>query len=106
MALPVQGAKAVQQETPVYGGWGATLDKHVHAQIRPQITGYLVRQLGKERFYVQKNQALFQIDPQTSPATLDQAKAQLAPAKSQLDAQAADEKQSQASVSCELLQPL
>jgi membrane fusion protein (multidrug efflux system) len=121
-ALSVQVVKAVQQDVPVYGDWIATLDGYVNAQIQPQVTGYLVKQLYREGSYVRKDQVLFQIDPQTFQANLDQAKAQLAQAQahlalaeinvkrdtplvqqraiaqSQLDSETADERQSQASV--------
>jgi len=83
-ALSVQVVKATQQDVPVYGNWVATLDGYVNAQIQPQVTGYLVKQLYREGSYVRKNQVLFQIDPQTFQAALDQAKAQLAQAQAKL----------------------
>ena len=120
--ISVQVVRAVQQDVPVYGDWVATLDGYVNAQIQPEVSGYLVKQLYLEGSYVQKDQVLFQIDPQTFQATLDQAKAQLAQAhahlalaeinvrrdtplveqraiaQSQLDSETADERQSQAAV--------
>ncbi len=53
-ALPVQVVKAVQRDVPVYGDWVATLDGYVNAQIQPQVTGYLVKQLYREGSYVEK----------------------------------------------------
>jgi membrane fusion protein (multidrug efflux system) len=121
-ALSVQVVKAVQQDVPVYGDWIATLDGYVNAQIQPEVSGYLIQQLYREGSYVHKDQVLFQIDPQTFQAALDQAKAQLAQAQaklalteinvkrdtplteqhaiaqSQLDAEIADERQSKAAV--------
>jgi membrane fusion protein (multidrug efflux system) len=121
-ALSVQVVKAVQEDVPVYGDWVATLDGYVNAQIQPEVSGYLVKQLYREGSYVQKDQVLFQIDTQTFQATLDQAKAQLAQAQahlalaeinvrrdtplvaqhaiaqSQLDSELADQRQSRASV--------
>jgi membrane fusion protein (multidrug efflux system) len=64
--------------------WLATLDGYVNAQIQPQVTGYLVKQLYREGSYVRKDQILFQIDPQTFQANLDQAKAQLAQTQAKL----------------------
>ncbi len=120
--LSVQVVKAVQQDVPVYGDWIATLDGYVNAQIQPEVTGYLIKQLYREGSYVHKDQVLFQIDPQTFQANLDQAKAQLAQAQahlalaeinvkrdtplvqqraiaqSQLDSETADERQSRAAV--------
>jgi len=83
-ALSVQVVKALQQDVPIYGDWVATLDGYVNAQIQPQVTGYLVKQLYREGSYVHKDQVLFQIDPQTFQAALDQAKAQLAQAQAKL----------------------
>lgn len=82
--LPVEVVRATQQDVPVKGDWVATLDGYVNAQIQPQVTGYLVKQLYHEGSYVRQGQALFQIDPQTFQAALDQAKAQLAQAEAQL----------------------
>jgi membrane fusion protein (multidrug efflux system) len=80
----VQVVKAEQRDVPVYGDWVATLDGYVNAQIQPQVTGYLIKQLYREGSYVHKDQVLFQVDPQTFQATLDQAKAQLAQAQAHL----------------------
>jgi membrane fusion protein (multidrug efflux system) len=82
--MSVQVVNAVQQDVLVYGDWVATLDGYVNAQIQPQVTGYLVKQLYREGSYVRKDQVLFQIDPQTFQAALDQAKAQLAQAQAKL----------------------
>jgi RND family efflux transporter MFP subunit len=83
-ALSVQVVKAVQQDVPVYGDWIATLDGYVNAQIQPEVSGYLIQQLYREGSYVHKDQVLFQIDPQTFQAALDEAKAQLAQAQARL----------------------
>jgi membrane fusion protein, multidrug efflux system len=60
------------------------LEGLVNAQIRPQVTGYLLRQTYKEGSFVKKGQLLFEIDPRTFQAALDQTKAQLANAEQQL----------------------
>jgi membrane fusion protein (multidrug efflux system) len=82
--LSVEVVRAEQRDVPVYGDWVATLDGYVNAQIQPQVTGYLVKQLYHEGSYVRKDQVLFQIDPRTFQAALDQAKAQLAQAQAKL----------------------
>ncbi len=82
--LAVQVVRALQQDVSVYGDWVATLDGYVNAQIQPQVTGYLTRQLYREGSFVHKDEVLFQIDPQTFQANLDQAKAQLAQAQARL----------------------
>ncbi|HEY7291934.1 MAG TPA: efflux RND transporter periplasmic adaptor subunit [Vicinamibacterales bacterium] len=64
--------------------WIATLDGYVNAQIRPQVSGYLVRRTYEEGAVVRKGQLLFEIDPRPLEATLAQAHAQLGEAQAQL----------------------
>jgi membrane fusion protein (multidrug efflux system) len=64
--------------------WIATLDGLVNAQIRPQVSGYLVRATYREGATVNKGDVLFEIDPRTFEAALAQAEAQLGQAKAQL----------------------
>jgi membrane fusion protein, multidrug efflux system len=73
-----------QKNVPIYGEWVANLDGFTNAQIQPQVTGYLVRQNYKEGSVVRKGQVLFEIDPRPFQAALDQAIAQLAQAKANL----------------------
>src|SRR5260221_6755618 len=82
--LSVQVATVVQQDTPIYSEWVATLDGYVNAQIQPRVSGYIIRQNYKEGSVVQKGDVLFEIDPRPFKAALDQAKAQLAQAEAQL----------------------
>ncbi len=63
------------------GKWIGTLDGLWNAQIRPQVTGYLVRQTYTDGAFVKKDQLLFEIDPRTFQAVMDQAKGQLANAE-------------------------
>src|SRR2546426_12350247 len=80
----VEVATVVQQDTPIYSEWVATLDGYVNAQIQPRVSGYLIRQNYKEGSVVRKGEVLFEIDPRPFKAALDQAKAQLAQAEAQL----------------------
>ncbi len=82
--MNVEVAPVVQQNVPIYGDWVATLDGYVNANIQPQVSGYLVKQNYLEGSYVHKGEVLFQIDPRTFQAALDQAKGQLAQAKGQV----------------------
>lgn len=82
--VEVQVTKVVQRQVPVYGQWVATLDGFVNAQIQPQVSGYLIKQIYQEGQLVRKNQILFKIDPRPFQAVLDQAQAQLAQAEAQL----------------------
>jgi membrane fusion protein (multidrug efflux system) len=64
--------------------WVATLDGYVNAQIRPQVSGYLIRRAYTEGGVVRKGQVLFEIDPRPFAAALAQARARLAEAQAQL----------------------
>jgi membrane fusion protein (multidrug efflux system) len=64
--------------------WIATLDGYVNAQIRPQVSGYLVKRDYEEGATVRKGQVLFEIDPRPLEAALAQARAQLGEAQAQL----------------------
>ena len=87
VAPPVQVSVAMveQHDVDIYGDWVATLDGYVNAQIQPQVAGYLIKQDYREGSVVRSGQVLFEIDPRPLQATLDQAQAQLAQAKAQLD---------------------
>ena len=63
------------QDVPVFREWVGTLDGEVNATIRPQITGYLIKKNYQEGLPVKKGQALFEIDPRTFQAAVEQAKA-------------------------------
>lgn len=69
----VEVAPVVQKDVPVYQEWIGTLEGFVNAEIRPQIDGYLLRQVYKEGTLVRAGQALFEIDPREFQATYDQA---------------------------------
>ena len=65
-----------QKDVPIWKEWIGTLDGLVNAQIKPQVTGYLLRQTYKDGAFVKKDQLLFEIDPRTFQAAVDQAKGQ------------------------------
>ena len=64
--------------------WIATLDGFVNAQIRPQVSGYLLKRNYEEGAFVRKGQVLFEIDPRPFESVLAQARAQLGEAEAQL----------------------
>jgi len=64
--------------------WVATLDGNVNAQIRPQVSGYLIRRAYTEGGVVSKGQVLFEIDPRPFAAALAAANARMAEAQAQL----------------------
>jgi len=80
----VRVAPVVQQDVPVYNEWVTTLDGYVNAEIRPHVSGYLIKQNYKEGSLVRKGQVLFEIDPRPFKAALDRAKGDLAQAQAQL----------------------
>src|SRR5467141_3447161 len=85
MSVPeVEVATVEQRDVPVFSEWVATLDGYVNAQIRPQVSGYIIRQNYTEGSLVRKGQVLFEIDPRPFQATLDRAKGDLAQAQAQL----------------------
>ena len=73
-----------QQDVPIIHEWIGTFDGLVNADVRAQVTGYLLKQGYEEGAFVKKGQLLFQIDPRPFQAVLDQAGGQLAQAKAQL----------------------
>jgi membrane fusion protein, multidrug efflux system len=81
----VEVTTVVVQDVPIYKEWIGALDGNVNAVIRPQVTGYLVRQNYREGELVKKGQVLFEIDPRTFQASLDQAKGQLAQQQARYD---------------------
>jgi membrane fusion protein (multidrug efflux system) len=81
----VEVTAVVQRDVPIYKEWVGALDGNVNAVIRPQVTGYLIKQNYREGELVKKGQVLFEIDPRTFQATLDQAKGQLAQQKARHD---------------------
>jgi membrane fusion protein (multidrug efflux system) len=82
--LEVQVAEAVQKDVPIYKEWIGTLDGLVNADIKAEVSGYLIEQAYKEGSFVKKGQLLFQIDPRPFQAALDQAGGQLAQSEGQL----------------------
>jgi len=77
-------ARPLQQNVPIQSEWVATLDGYVNAEIRPQVSGYIIRQNYREGAVVLKGQVLFEIDPRPFQAALDRAKGELAQAEAQL----------------------
>ncbi|MBO0720213.1 MAG: efflux RND transporter periplasmic adaptor subunit [Blastocatellia bacterium] len=74
----------VQKDVPIYSEWIGTLDGLVNADIRAQVSGYLLSRKYTEGSFVRKGELLFEIDPRPFQAALDQAKGNLAQANGQL----------------------
>lgn len=82
--LEVEVAQVEQRDVPIQREWIGTLDGLVNAEIKAQVTGYLLRQRYVEGSFVRKGQLLFEIDPRPFQAALDQARARTAEAEGQL----------------------
>ncbi len=83
--LQVGVLPAIQMDVPLTHEWVGTLDGFVNAEIRPQVEGYLLRQVYKEGSSLHKGDALFEIDPRPFKAAADQAKAAQARDQAVLD---------------------
>jgi RND family efflux transporter MFP subunit len=77
-APEVQVMTVTAKDVPVYDEWIGTLDGAVNAQIRAQVTGYLLKQNYSEGARVKKGDVLFEIDPRPFQAALDQSEGKLA----------------------------
>lgn len=97
-AVDVEVVQVQQKDVPIYGEWIGTLDGLVNADVKAQVTGYLLKQGYVEGSFVRKGQLLFQIDPRPFEAALDQAKAQLVQAQAQLANAEATQLQAQLNV--------
>ncbi len=82
--VEVEVAQVEQKDVPIYSEWIGTLDGIVNAEIKSQVTGYLLSKDYTEGSFVKKGQLLFQIDPRPFQAALDQAKGELAKSNGQL----------------------
>ena len=85
----VEVVQVAQRDVPIYREWVGSLDGSINAVIRPQVTGYLIRQNYKEGEQVKKGQILFEIDPRTFQAAVNQARASLDQARADLAQQEA-----------------
>jgi RND family efflux transporter MFP subunit len=83
--LEVEVVSVEQTNVPIYKEWIGTTDGMVNAEIKAQVTGYLLRQDFKEGSFVKKGQLLFEIDPRPFQAAVDQANGQVAQFQGQLE---------------------
>jgi len=83
--LDVEVVSVKQEDVPIYSEWIGTTDGLVNADIKGQVSGYLLRQDYQEGSFVKKGQLLFEIDPRPFQAALDQANGQVAQFEGQLE---------------------
>ena len=84
IAPEVEVVEVVQRDVPVYREWIGTTEGMVNAQIRTQVTGYLLRRTYTEGGFVKQGDLLFEIDPRRFLAAVDQARGDLAKAKAHM----------------------
>jgi membrane fusion protein, multidrug efflux system len=74
----VEVTSVAQADVPIYHEWIGVLDGLVNAQIRAQVTGYLLTQNYREGDPIKEGDLLFEIDPRPFQAVLDHAEGVLA----------------------------
>jgi membrane fusion protein, multidrug efflux system len=75
-AMPVPVVPVVQETVPVYLEYQGTTDAIRTVTLQAQVTGFLLKTLVADGAEVRTGELLYQIDPRTYQAALDQAKAQ------------------------------
>jgi membrane fusion protein (multidrug efflux system) len=88
----------VQRDVPISAEWVGSLVGYINAQIRARVAGHLMSQNYTEGSVVKAGDLLFQVDPRTYQAAVDQAEANLLQAESQLSQAKAQVSASQAQV--------
>jgi membrane fusion protein, multidrug efflux system len=73
----VQVVEVVQKDVPIYREWVGSLDGFTNADIKPQVTGYVRKQVYREGASVHTGDVLFLIDPRNYKEALDAARATL-----------------------------
>lgn len=82
--LQVDVVQVQQEDVPIFSEWIGTTDGMVNADIRAQVSGYLLRKAYTEGALVRQGQLLFEIDPRPLQAVLSQAKGDLARGEGQV----------------------
>lgn len=96
--LEVEVTAVQQKDVPIYKEWIGTLDGLVNADIKAEVSGYLIQQAYTEGTFVRRGQLLFQIDPRPFQAAVDQARGQVAQTEGQLAQARAQLSQAEAQV--------
>lgn len=73
----VEVVQVEQKDVPIHSEWVGTLDGLTNADVRAQVSGYILRQDYQEGAFVKQGQLLFEIDPRPFQAIVDQAQGQL-----------------------------
>lgn len=84
-AVEVEVVRVEQKDVPVNSEWIGTTEGIINADIKAEVSGYLLRQDYKEGSFVKKGQLLFELDPRPFQAAVDQANGQVAQFQGQLE---------------------
>ena len=84
-ALEVEVIRVEQKDVPVYSEWIGSTEGIVNADIKAEVTGYLLKQAYKEGSFVKKGQLLLELDSRPFQSVVDQANGQVAQFQGQLD---------------------
>ena len=64
----VQVVPVVQQDVPIFHEWIGNLDGFLNAEIKPQVSGYVMAQMYRDGTVVRRGEVLFLIDPRNYKA--------------------------------------
>ena len=78
-------APVLQKDVPIHQEWVGTMVGNVDAEIRPKVDGFLLTRLYTEGSYVEKGQAMFQLDKRQAQAAVEQATGNLERARASLN---------------------
>lgn len=96
--LEVEVFKVEQKDVPLYSEWIGTTDGMVNADVRAQVSGYLLKKDYTEGAFVKQGQLLFEIDPRPLQAALAQAQGNLSQSQGQVGQANAQFEQAQANL--------
>jgi membrane fusion protein, multidrug efflux system len=96
--LQVDVTAVVQRDVTIHGEWVGSATGFIDAQIRAFVAGFLLSQTYKEGSFVRKGEQLFQIDPRPYQAVLDDARAKVKQAESEVEQARAEVKQAESAV--------
>jgi membrane fusion protein (multidrug efflux system) len=74
----------IQKDVPISQEWVGTMTGNTDADIRPKVEGFLLTRLYDEGSYVDKGQAMFQLDRRQAQAAVEQAEGNLERARAAL----------------------
>ena len=74
----------IEKEVPITQEWVGTMAGNTDADIRPKVEGFLLTRLYDEGSYVDKGQAMFQLDRRQADAAVEQAQGNLERARAAL----------------------